>query len=74
MNFTAYGQVAPFNFSSIVLPVGTTVDFIVHKKNSGLNDSTGLRVTFTEIPEPSTFALIGAGLAGLALLRRRRGA
>jgi hypothetical protein len=42
-----------------------------------INNATGyvldeINVGTTVVPEPSTYALIGTGLAGLALIRRRR--
>nr|MCU0626542.1 PEP-CTERM sorting domain-containing protein [Gemmatimonadaceae bacterium] len=40
---------------------------------SDRNDAIKLSaVTGTVVPEPSTYALLGTGLAGLAMLRRRR--
>jgi PEP-CTERM motif-containing protein len=59
---------------------GQTLSIVVR---DGIPTYTGLRVDVTNIsktdmpgavPEPSTYALVGLGLAALALIRRRRNA
>jgi hypothetical protein len=61
---------------------GETIDFVVGYGTDGnyFNDSTGLQGTITEVsgvpaaPEPSTFALMLAGLLSLVFQRRYRSA
>ena len=57
----------PFSITGGFIAGVNTLDFIVNNTGGG---PTGLRVEFT--PEPGTYVLIGAGIAGLALLRRRK--
>jgi PEP-CTERM motif len=60
-----------FNLSATV-GVGSTVDFVVGAINNDSNDSTGLKVTISQVPEPTTLALMGLGLIGMGFNRRKR--
>ena len=51
--------------------VGSTVDFVVGPNGFDTYDSTGLKALISTVPEPATLALLGFGLAGLALSRRK---
>ena len=46
---------------------GTSLGNLVKNAAAGIDN-----ITIDSVPEPSTFILLGAGLGGLALLRRRR--
>lgn len=57
-----------------------TLDFVVTNYAQNGGNPTGLRVEFTDsnvvtaVPEPETYALMGMGLLGVAIARRRRNA
>ncbi len=63
---------AAFGFSTVLMQ-NQTLDFVVNSAGSYNNDSTGLVATITSVPEPVSLVLMGAGLFGVAVLRRRRG-
>lgn len=84
-NSTAYTQFNSFSLQQGVGGAafnvgGNTITFIVNNTPSGFTPS-GLRVEFlsadytaarTAVPEPATLGLMGAGLGGLLLFKRRR--
>jgi hypothetical protein len=63
------------NSSPLDLKAGDTLDFVVGNGDafggemSG-DDTTGLEATISEVPEPSTYALLGCGVLLLALMGR----
>jgi len=61
----SYGQ-------QLWLGFGDTIDFVVAPNGSGGQKTTEVSATITQIPEPTTLALIGIGLAGLSFSRGRR--
>jgi hypothetical protein len=57
----------------LTLAFGATLDFVVGNGGNGYGgDTTSLVATITEIPEPSTYALMLGGLAFLGLCVRRK--
>jgi len=71
------GESQSFSATDIFLAAGTTLDYGVNNDGNFLNDSTGLGLTFTTVPEPGAWAMTLIGFAGLGATlrasRRKRG-
>jgi len=71
--YTAF--LGPYTIASGFVPGLNTLTFVVSNYSGTRGNPTGFRVEFlsatAEVPEPATYALVGAGLIGLAFLRRR---
>jgi hypothetical protein len=65
-----FGTIASFAQNYVTLSAGETVDFVV---GAGLS-TTQVDATLTLVPEPSTWAMMLAGLALLGFCVRRKGA
>jgi hypothetical protein len=65
------GQSTVFG-GDVFLNAGGTLSFAVNNDGSVFNDSTGLTATISAIPEPSTWAMMLLGFAGLAFKAYRR--
>jgi len=65
------GQTELFS-GAVSLSAGDKLTFAVNNAGNYYFDSTGLKATITAVPEPSSWALLLTGFAGLALAARRR--
>jgi PEP-CTERM motif len=67
------GTSFPFS-GNFFAPAGTFIDYGVNNAGNFLNDSVGLSLTFTTVPEPASWALmlVGFGALGVALRASRR--
>ena len=72
-NDLLYGSSTSFSITRH-LNAGDTLDFVVNNNGSYSYDSSGVSATISTIgiPEPASLSLVGAGLAGISLIRRRR--
>lgn len=71
-----FNSVAAGIFTIVSIPVtalstGNVVEFDISNINGYAIDDVALTAT-TDVPEPASLALLGAGLLGLGLVRRRR--
>jgi hypothetical protein len=58
---------------TLILTAGQYIDFIVYAPDSNIdNDMTGLAVTITTVPEPTSIVLLTSALLGLAAVASRR--
>ena len=66
------GGFVPFGATNVLLHAGDIIDYGVNNAGNFSNDSTGLSLTFTSVPEPAMWAimLVGFGVVGGALRRR----
>jgi hypothetical protein len=62
----------PFS-QTVFLAAGDRVDFAVGTGGNGFfNDSTGLSAIISAVPEPSSYAMLFAGLGVIAFIAKRR--
>jgi len=68
---TSFGLTDLLDESGVNLTLGTTIrGFVIGAQNAA--DFSDIYANVVAVPEPTTFALAGLGLAGLLILRRRR--
>lgn len=68
----ANGQTKDFALASVSLGAGGYLDFISGTDGGSSYAGTNLQA-IVGVPEPATFTLLGVGMAGLVVTRRRRG-
>jgi hypothetical protein len=68
-----FGTPKNFTDNSVALIAGETIDFVVYGGDTN-NKNTQVDATVTELPEPSTYAMMLAGLALLGFCVRRKAA
>jgi len=68
----AYGPAVKFVQDNVSLQAGDTLSFVVNNNGLFYDDSTALTATITAVPEPSTWAMMVLGFAGLGFMAYRR--
>lgn len=76
-NFTALPSLNSSNLTGsyttrVALPTGGIVAMIFEKDGVFFNDSTGVNLTLTAVPEPATWGMMIAGFAMVGTVMRRR--
>ena len=73
LNFSGSGNGNLAYISLISDSVFDSASLIFDNQNNNANDGWGIdNVTLAKVPEPGTLALLGLGLAGLSMARRRQ--
>lgn len=67
-----YGPAVNFALNDVSLHLGDTLSFVVNNNGQYFDDSTALTATITAVPEPSTWAMMVLGFAGVGFMAYRR--
>lgn len=70
-----YGRFTPFTTSTLLFTPTTTGSYLLSFSEPGASNNEGLlldNVSVTAVPEPSTYALMLAGIGAIGFLSRRR--
>ena len=67
-----YGPAVSFAQNNVSLQAGDILSFVVNNDGLYYNDSTALTATISAVPEPSTWAMMILGFAGVGFMSYRR--